>query len=83
MTCGSTRACLALAAGDVVGAFRVQPLATALLTAGAALALANSLLLAHRRAVVIRFSTGERRLILWAGGLLAVANWAYLLWRGV
>lgn len=83
LTCGSTRACAALATGDVSGAFRIQPLVSALLAAGAAAGLAHSLLLACGRAVEVRLSAGERRTLLRAGLVLAAVNWVYLAWRGV
>lgn len=83
LTCGSTRACAALAAGDVYGAFRMQPLVSALLAAGAAAGIAHSLLLACGRAVEVHLSAGERRKLILAGIALAAINWVYLAWHGV
>lgn len=83
LTCGSTRACAALAAGDVSGAFRMQPLVSALLAAGAAAGIAHSLLLACGRAVEVHLSAGERRKLILAGVALAAINWVYLAWHGV
>lgn len=83
LTCGSTRACAALAAGDLAGSFRVQPLVSALLTIGIAVSAAFSLMLVGGRAITLRLSADERRLTLIAAAVLAAVNWMYLLWRGV
>ena len=83
LTCGSTRACAALATGDAAGAFRVQPLTSGLLTAGAAAGIAYSLLLACGRAVEARLSAGEWRKLILAGIALAAVNWVYLVRHGV
>ncbi|HQL49694.1 MAG TPA: DUF2752 domain-containing protein [Kiritimatiellia bacterium] len=83
LTCGSTRACAALATGDVSGAFRIQPLVSALLAAGAAAGIAHSLLLACGRVVEARLSAGERLTLILAGIALAAINWVYLAWHGV
>jgi hypothetical protein len=82
LTCGGTRACAALAAGDVVEAFRQQPLVSALLTAGTVAGAVHSLLLVRGRRLTVRISAGERRLLLLAAIILAAANWLYLFRRG-
>ncbi|HRR33716.1 MAG TPA: DUF2752 domain-containing protein [Kiritimatiellia bacterium] len=83
LTCGSTRACAALVAGDLLGAFRMQPLVSALLVASAIAGGAHTLLLAVWRTVKVDLSAGERRGLILAGVALAVVNWAYLLRHGV
>ncbi|MBP7638378.1 MAG: DUF2752 domain-containing protein [Kiritimatiellae bacterium] len=83
LTCGSTRACAALIAGDLAVAFRVQPLVSVLLMAGTAISAAFSLMLACGRGITVRLSADERRRLILAGVALAAANWVYLLWRGV
>ena len=82
LTCGGTRAFAALATGDVTGAFRQQPLVSALLTVGTAAGAVHSLLLARGRHLTLQTSASERRLLLLAAVILAAANWVYLLWRG-
>ncbi|HRT30728.1 MAG TPA: DUF2752 domain-containing protein [Kiritimatiellia bacterium] len=81
LTCGGTRAFAALATGDVIGAFRQQPLVSALLTVGAAAGAIHSLLLLCGRCLTLKTSERERRALLLVVVVLAVANWLYLLWR--
>ena len=84
LTCGSTRALAALAAGDVAGAFRQQPLAVAAaLALGAGFAVHTFFLVALRRRVSVRLEAREWRAAGLALAALAALNWAYLVWRGV
>ena len=70
--CGSTRALLALAGGDVAGAWRFNPLATTL-TLG--FALAGGVWITGRR--IVWRAWGFRLLV-----VLIFANWLYLLSQG-
>ena len=84
LTCGSTRALAALAAGDVAGAFSQQPLAVAVTIAlGAGFAAYTFCLVAVRRRVFVRLEPNEWRVAGLALAGLALLNWVYLAWRGV
>lgn len=83
LACGGTRAFAALVTGDVIGAFRQQPLVSALLTVGTAAGAVHSLLLVCGRRLTVQTSAGERKLLLLAAVILAAANWLYLIRRGV
>jgi hypothetical protein len=84
LTCGSSRAVARLLAGDVAGAFRLQPLVTALalcaIPAGLLCALARSGL---RCVPEVSLTPAERRTAWVAGIGLLLLNWAYLVWRGI
>jgi len=79
-TCGATRGVLALAAGHPLAALTWNPLVfTALALALAWFAFRAATGLAPR----LDWGPGARKRA-WAAALAAVlANWAYLLWRGV
>ena len=84
LTCGSTRALAALAAGDVAGSFGQQPLAVAAtLALGAGFAVHTFFLVAVRRRVFVRIEPKEWRVAGLALAVLALLNWVYLVWRGV
>lgn len=79
LTCGGTRALAALVSGDIAGAFRIQPLISALLIAGAAWSIANTVLLTvwHRHLSVKISAVGW----LWlaaTGIALTACNWVYV-----
>ena len=80
--CGTTRAALALARGDVAAAFGWNPLAAAAFLLGAATCLAAPLWVAAGRALPSLALELPRRARL---ALVAVlgANWAWLIVRGV
>ena len=83
LTCGGTRALAALAVGDIAGAFRIQPLVSALLIACAAWGAANTFCLtALRRHVSVRMSLAGW--IVCAVGVIAlvVCNWIYVFRHG-
>jgi len=84
MTCGATRAAAMLLRGDVLGAVRLQPLATVGgAIVGAALAVYSAALIVGRRVVRVRLEPHEGR-VLWVTLLvLAVLNWIYLVRSGV
>ena len=79
LTCGGTRALAALAVGDIAGAFRIQPLVSALLIACAAWGAAGTLLLAvWRRCLSVKMSAVGWFWLTAAGLALAVCNWVYV-----
>jgi hypothetical protein len=84
LTCGSTRAVAALAAGHVREALALQPLAV---VGGAAAALAFAAytwcLFVARRALSVRVGARTGLALAAALALLAALNWAYLVSRGV
>ena len=83
LTCGGTRALVALASLDIAAAFRIQPLVSALLIAGAAWGAVNTFCLTVlRRHVSVRLPPAGW--IACAVGLaaLAVCNWVYVLRHG-
>lgn len=80
LTCGATRAALALARFDFVGAFTVSPLAAAAWTVLIAGGLtAGIAALAGRGVPEPRTVPGAVR---WAAVAVLLANWAYLIWTG-
>lgn len=84
LTCGSTRAAVALLSGDWLGAVLLQPLAVlgGLLVLIAGIFYSFSLFVA-KRVPSVRLSAGERRVLIGLVVTLAVLNWLYLIWRGI
>jgi hypothetical protein len=82
LTCGATRAAGLLAAGDLSGAFAMNPLATVGALALVPWALADLVLLPRGRALAVELAPSAA----WAARGLAVAgvlaNWAYLVASG-
>jgi hypothetical protein len=78
--CGLTRGVTALARGEVLGGLAFNPL---LLTALLLFLLLLGVRLLLGRAPRLDLGPRERRLALLAALLLVVANWAYLVVRGV
>jgi hypothetical protein len=84
LTCGGTRALAALAVGDVVRAFRVQPLVSALIVVCSLWLAVNTFCLAvWRRRVSVRLSPLGWFLLVTGLLALAVCNWVVLFRRGV
>jgi hypothetical protein len=78
-TCGSTRAVMAAAHGDLVAAFAYNPFTT-IIVFGVLVWLVARFVVGWRLTLVVGAET-ERRL--WLGGFtLLAANWIYLLWAG-
>jgi hypothetical protein len=80
--CGTTRAVVALARGDVPAALALNPLATAAMLAGGAACALLPLWVALRQPLPMLAPElpGRARLLL---GALLIANWAYLIAVGV
>jgi hypothetical protein len=83
MTCGTTRALGRLIAGDLAGAFHVNPLSTAAMLGFVVYGLVDVVLLARGRSLTLTTTPRERRWLFIAGGLAILANWAYLIATGV
>ncbi len=84
LTCGTSRAASLLLSGDPLAALRLQPLAVAAgVAAGVWCVCDAAALLLFRRTVRAVWRPGEWRGCVIAGTAAALANWAYLLWRGV
>jgi hypothetical protein len=83
MTCGTTRALARLMRFDLMGAVRVQPLATAALLSLAAWAAVDLALLTRGRRLRLSIDAAHVRWLLILGALAALANWAYLIRAGV
>lgn len=81
-TCGTTRAFARLFAGDVAGAMRMNPLATAAVFVVALWGLADLVLLPWGRALSISLSAGSVRVARWAVLALVLSNWIYLVAAG-
>jgi hypothetical protein len=81
-TCGSTRAAGCLAHGDLLGALAMNPLATVGLLALVPWALADLVLLTHRRALDLSVSTRAGHVLRVAVVLALLVNWAYLIAAG-
>jgi len=84
-SCGSTRAAEYVLAGDVVAAFRIQPLATAafLFAALYGLYLVLVLLSPCPRVSIKRWGRRQSVLLFAVGAILATLNWCYLIYVGV
>ncbi len=80
LSCGLTRACFALGAGDVWTAWTYNPLMVTLIAAGAVMA---GVRLITGRSLRIELTRWERRLALAALVLVAGANWTYLILAGI
>jgi hypothetical protein len=83
MTCGATRTVAHLAALHVGDAFRTNPLGTVVVGLLFVASIVDLALLARGRALTLGFAPGEAR---WWGlglGVLALANWAYLIAAGI
>ena len=81
-TCGSTRAAVLLLQGDVAGAFAVQPLVTFVFVVVMPL-LVGTLLFAGRRRTKALAAVVVRHAAFWiVFAVVALANWAYVIWRG-
>lgn len=84
MTCGATRATAMLLQGDVLGAVRLQPLATlGGVIVGLAFAVYSAVLIVGRRVVRVRLEPHEGRVLWMTLLMLAVLNWIYLVRSGV
>jgi hypothetical protein len=83
MTCGSTRALGRLAHLDVLGALRVNPLATIALSTVMVLGLVELVLWMQGRTLSISLSSRQIRWSWVLAGLLLVVNWVYLIRAGV
>jgi hypothetical protein len=81
-TCGTTRAFGRLFAGDVAGALRMNPLATAGVFLVAVWGLADLVLLPWGRALSISLSAGSTRVARWGALALLLSNWIYLIAAG-
>jgi hypothetical protein len=81
-TCGTTRAFGRLFAGDVAGATRMNPLATAAVFLVALWGLADLVLLPWGRALSISLSVGSTRVARWGALALLLSNWVYLIAAG-
>ena len=84
LTCGGTRALAALTVGDVCGAFRIQPLVTALAVGYAGwLAVNAACWITRRQCLSVELSSREKKMLAAILVILAVCNWVYLLRCGV
>ena len=79
LTCGSTRAVGRLFAGDVWGAFAMNPLTTLVVFGIVPWGLADLLLLARRRALQVDLSRTAALAAQGTAVALVLANWAYLI----
>jgi hypothetical protein len=81
--CGATRALGLLATLDLPGAFRMQPLISAIVVGLGVWGLADLVLLAGgRRALGLECSSREALFLTWAVLVLAFLNWLYLVVAG-
>jgi hypothetical protein len=84
MSCGTTRAVGRLVHGDLLGAWRMNPLATVgILGVVVPWGVADAVLAARGRALRVVMAPVTRRAILVVGLLLVLVNWAYLVSAGV
>lgn len=84
LTCGTSRAFAALLRGDLTGAFAIQPLAVSAAAAVCAAALIQTWCMWRRKTVLtLRFDRRERLALVIVAVLLLIANWAWLVHRGV
>jgi hypothetical protein len=81
-TCGTTRAFGRLFAGDLGGAIRMNPLATAAVFLVMLWGLSDLALRPWGRALSISMSVGSVRLARWVAFALLLANWIYLIAAG-
>lgn len=83
LSCGSTRATLALFGGNLIGALAMQPLMISLYFAISAWGLASFGTFVADRKLILAMSRRED--ILFKVSLLALPllNWAYLIWRDI
>jgi len=82
--CGATHAGLVLLHGDVLAAIRINPLVSFVYAAIGLYDVYAALILAagHRRLRLDGLSQQREKVLLLAGLLLVMVNWAYLLLRG-
>jgi len=82
-TCGSTRVLGHLAAGDLIGAVLLNPLA-ALASAGlVAWAVSDLVLAPSGRSLAVRVSPGTASMLRWGVAVVLVLNWVWLVASGV
>ncbi|HET8646066.1 MAG TPA: DUF2752 domain-containing protein [Vicinamibacteria bacterium] len=79
LTCGSTRALVALGRLDLAGAFVMNPLVTLLLVTLVPWGIADAILALRGRALVLEVGPAVGRAIRWGVIPLLLANWAYLI----
>ena len=80
MTCGATRAALALAHGDFLGAWRLNPLAVVAIGGIAVFDVyALAVLAMRRRRLRVSVPRRATRWLLLVGAASALVNWAYVL----
>jgi hypothetical protein len=82
MTCGTTRALARLAAADPAGALAMNPLATLAGLAVVPWGIADLVLLARGRALVLEVSGRAARLLRFGAVAAVLVNWVYLLLVG-
>ena len=81
-TCGSTRAVVLLLRGDAVGAFVMQPLATAAVCLLPPAWIASRIAFGRRRTALLLGAAFRRPLFWWLCAAAIAANWAYVIVRG-
>lgn len=79
LTCGGTRALVALGRLDLPGAFALNPLVALLLVTLIPWGIADAVLALRGRALVLEVGPRVRRALLWAAVPLLLANWGYLI----
>jgi hypothetical protein len=79
VTCGGTRALVALGSLDVVAAFAMNPLVALLLVTLVPWGIADAILALRGRALVLDIGPAVGRALRWAIVPVLLANWAYLI----
>ena len=82
MTCGATRALADLVAGDVSGAFAMNPLAALGAFALVPWGIGDLALMTRGRALALEVAPRAARVLRVAAVLAVLANWAYLIAAG-
>ena len=82
LTCGATRALGELVAGDVAGAFAMNPLATLGAFALVPWGIGDLALMTRGRALSLEVAPGGARALRMAAFVAVMANWAYLVVAG-
>ena len=83
MTCGTTRALGRLGAFDPLGAFVVNPLATAVFLGLAVYAAVDLILWTRGTRLELGLTRAQKAWLLGLGLALLFLNWAYLIWARV
>jgi hypothetical protein len=76
--CGTTRVLLSLLDGDLVTAFRHNPLMLAFVAAGLAVTLSVLAQLATGRGVVLTLPEREKRVLFWGFWAALLSSWAWV-----